>query len=220
MTTQEEINEVGWWFHNIKFPNGLETKPGSEYPRGLWKEALEFLPDLQDKTVLDIGCNGGYMEIELDKLGAQVTAIDREQRYVNQTNLTKREFDLNCEVLLADLEELHLMPEFSGRKFDVVLLLGVIYHVDNPIRALSNTLNLAKEMVLMETDISTLPGSVAEFLNYPEKYRYTWRPTKECIHKLIACAGGEVQAERVRPHCAPRTFIKIAPTGNAGILRV
>ena len=178
MTTQEEINEVGWWFHNIKFPNGLETLPGVANPRPLWQESIQFLGDLNGKTVLDVGCNGGYLEVELETMGAKVTAVDLQEKYIRQTNLVKREFNLTCEVFQADAEEFHILPAMAGRKFDIVLFLGVIYHVNNPMRALTNCLNMAKEYVLVESAISPLKGSVAEYLNN-ENYLNTWLPTRD-----------------------------------------
>jgi len=216
MVTQEEIEAVGSWFHNVRFPNGLETLPGVANPRPLWHESIQFLGDLQGKTVLDIGCNGGYLEAKLEPMGAKVTAVDLQDKFINQTNLVKRGFDLTCEVFRADVEEFHIMPAMAGRKFDIVLFLGVIYHVNNPMRAMTNALNMAKDYVLVESAISPLKGSVAEYLNN-DHYLNTWLPSRDCLLKLIDCCGGEVQAELVRPSASSRRFFQVTPTGKVRV---
>ena len=113
------------WFQNIVLPDGTETNPSRpEYPLVLWNEVLPYL-DLKGKTVLDIGSNGGFMMLEMEKLGATVTAIDSNPLYVNQSNLIKKAFNLNAKVYNRDIE----VP--LDNKYDVVLMLGIIYHVEN-----------------------------------------------------------------------------------------
>lgn len=217
----QEIKDKGNWFQNIIFPSGEETNPGNHYPRCLWREVKPFLPtDLTGQHALVIGCNGGFETIELHKLGPRsITAIDYNHTYTEQTELVKREFMLDeLTVLRQDIENDFAEPPFD-KKYDLVLMLGVIYHVENPIKALINTIALTKTLCILETDIAPGEESMAEFFNYPEHYKYTFRPTHNCMVKWIEYAGGTVLGYKVREN-SPRRIYTIAPTGTIGIKRI
>jgi tRNA (mo5U34)-methyltransferase len=222
MVTQQEIEANGRWFQNITFPNGLETVPGSHYPKVLWDEALPLLPDVHGKSVLDIGCNGGYMAVELAKMGASVTAIDNEPLFVRQTEFTKKAFGLEYAVHQADVQHLDDHPGLKGRRFDLILLFGVIYHVENPVLAMQNCMAKTKDCLLVETAINSLPGSVAEFLNYPawDQYIYTWHPSAECMRNLIRYTGGVISANSIRPSAPTRQFFKVTHGESKTIRRL
>src|ERR1700759_2073880 len=85
------IRELGEWFHNLTL-NGVQTAPHhflGDYPRVKWERFAHAVPrDLTGKSVLDIGCNGGFYAIEMKRRGAQrVVAIDDEVRYLAQARL-------------------------------------------------------------------------------------------------------------------------------------
>ena len=69
--TPDEIRRrakaLGPWFHNIDL-NGVRTAPEhflGDYPAVKWKSFADAIPqDLSGKSVLDIGCNGGFYSIE------------------------------------------------------------------------------------------------------------------------------------------------------------
>src|SRR4051812_39599687 len=82
--TREEIEAkaraLGEWFHNIDL-GGISTAPNhflGDYPRVKWNRFAHSIPaDLSGKTVLDIGCNGGFYSIEMKRRGAaRVVGID------------------------------------------------------------------------------------------------------------------------------------------------
>jgi len=60
---RREIAALGPWFHNIDL-GGVQTAPDhflGDYPAVKWRRFADALPeDLTGKTVLDIGCNGGF----------------------------------------------------------------------------------------------------------------------------------------------------------------
>src|SRR5918912_1598243 len=76
--TRDEIRRraeaLGPWFHNIVL-NGVATAPNhflGDYPSVKWKSFSDAIPrDLTGKTVLDIGCNGGFYSIEMKRRGAE-----------------------------------------------------------------------------------------------------------------------------------------------------
>jgi tRNA (mo5U34)-methyltransferase len=138
--TPEEIRErlstLGKWFHNMNL-NGVWTAPDhflGDYPGLKWREFAHAIPaDLGGKTVLDIGCNGGFYSIEMKRRGAgRVVAIDSDEHYLAQARFA-------AEVSGAAVE-FHQMSVYDvaqlGERFDIVLFMGVIYHLRYPLLAL------------------------------------------------------------------------------------
>ena len=85
---QRRVSELGEWFHNLDL-NGVRTAPEhflGDYPRVKWERFAQAIPeDLRGRTVLDIGCNGGFYAIEMKRRGAdRVVAVDSDPRYLAQ----------------------------------------------------------------------------------------------------------------------------------------
>lgn len=130
------LAKLGKWFHNINL-NGVWTAPEhflGDYPALKWREFERSIPaDLRGKSVLDIGCNGGFYSIEMKRRGAgRVVAIDSDEDYLAQARFA-------AEVTGAEIE-FHRMSVYDvariGEQFDVVLFMGVIYHLRYPMLAL------------------------------------------------------------------------------------
>lgn len=191
--SKEELAQMvvdhGPWFHNIPFPHDIFTNPNRpNNPKSIWQSVSKFLPkSLIGVTVLDVGCNGGYMEIQLERLGCVVDAIDINPLYIQQTELVKKVFDLNCKVFQADICKNNLIGQY-----DIVLLSGVIYHVDNMIGALQNALHLSKGTVIIETDFNLSKESIIDFMNYDVPYLYRFRPSLSALSKMIEYCGGKI----------------------------
>jgi tRNA (mo5U34)-methyltransferase len=90
--TKDEIKRraeaLGPWFHNIVL-NGVPTAPDhflGDYPAVQWTTFADAIPkDLGGKSVLDIGCNGGFYSIEMKRRGAErVLGIDFDDEYLAQ----------------------------------------------------------------------------------------------------------------------------------------
>src|SRR6185437_8497675 len=88
--TPEEIEAraraLGTWFHNIDIA-GVKTAPDhflGDYPALKWRRFADAVArDLSGKTVLDIGCNGGFYSIEMKRRGAaRVLGIDHDETYL------------------------------------------------------------------------------------------------------------------------------------------
>ena len=96
----QKIRALGDWFHNIEI-GGVPTAPDhflGDYPRVKWKRFQNAIPaDLRGKTVLDIGCNGGFYSIEMKRRGAdRVLGVDFDDRYLAQARFAHQpEVDLD-----------------------------------------------------------------------------------------------------------------------------
>jgi tRNA (mo5U34)-methyltransferase len=128
--------ELGPWFHNLNL-KGVSTAPDhflGDYPRVKWQSYADAIPqDLRDRTVLDIGCNGGFFSMEMKRRGAdRVVAIDFDEDYLAQARFA-------AEVEKLDIE-FHRMSVYDvaelGERFDIVFFIGVFYHLRHPLLAL------------------------------------------------------------------------------------
>ncbi|KAA0581919.1 TIGR04290 family methyltransferase [Azospirillum sp. B21] len=149
---RERVAELGDWFHNIDL-NGVRTAPDhflNDYPNVKWKRFEHAVPkDLTGRTVLDIGCNGGFYSIEMKRRGAdRVVAIDFDDRYLAQAKFA-------AEVTGQDIE-FHKMSVYDvaklGESFDVVLFMGVLYHLRHPLLALDLIHDhVAKDLMIFQS---------------------------------------------------------------------
>jgi tRNA (mo5U34)-methyltransferase len=133
---RQKAQALGDWFHNIDL-NGVQTAPNhflNDYPNVKWRMFQHAIPeDLTGKTVLDIGCNAGFYSIEMKRRGAdRVLGIDFDERYLEQARFA-------AEVKGAQIE-FRQMSVYDvaqiGETFDVVLFMGVLYHLRHPLLAL------------------------------------------------------------------------------------
>ncbi|WP_293855727.1 TIGR04290 family methyltransferase [uncultured Alsobacter sp.] len=133
---RRRADALGPWFHNIDL-GGVWTAPDhflGDYPGAKWAGFSHALPaDLTGKSVLDIGCNGGFYAIAMKRRGAaRVVAIDSDEDYLAQARFA-------AEVLEQDIE-FHRLDVYDvgalGERFDLVLFMGVLYHLRHPLLAL------------------------------------------------------------------------------------
>lgn len=130
------VRDLGEWFHNINL-KGIETAPHhflGDYPAIKWSRFAHAIPsDLRGMTVLDVGCNAGFYSIEMKRRGADyVLGIDADEDYLAQARFA-------AEVCGVAIDLLHLSVydvAKLGRTFDIVLFMGVFYHLRHPLLAL------------------------------------------------------------------------------------
>jgi tRNA (mo5U34)-methyltransferase len=133
---QARVRELGPWFHNIDL-HGVPTAPEhflGDYPAVKWKRFQSAIPaNLAGKTVLDIGCNAGFYSLEMKRRGAsRVVGIDDSETYLAQARFAAEMLgqDIDYRRLSAyDVAEL-------AEQFDLVLYMGVFYHLRHPLLAL------------------------------------------------------------------------------------
>jgi tRNA (mo5U34)-methyltransferase len=156
------------WHHQIDLGQGLVT-PGRD--RSARKLEMLELPPLGGKTVLDVGAWDGYFSFAAERLGAsRVVALDS----VIWHNVSKFPFELARKALGSsvedvELEVLDICPDAVGM-FDVVLFMGVLYHMRDPMAALEAVASVTKELLVVETmiDMTFTRRPAAAF--YPGTY--------------------------------------------------
>ena len=133
---RRRIAELGEWFHNIDL-DGHPTAPDhflGDYPMVKWRQFAHAVPpDLRGRTVLDIGCNGGFYAIEMKRRGAdRVVAVDWDERYLNQARFAAEVAGVEIDFRRLSVYDVAKL----GERFDLVLFLGVFYHLRHPLLAL------------------------------------------------------------------------------------
>lgn len=221
---EKRINELGPWFHNISL-NGVQTAPNhflGDYPSAKWRIFQNAIPqDLTGMTVLDIGCNGGFYSIEMKRRGAQrVLGIDHASQYLNQARFA-------AEVLGLDIafEQLSVYqtPKLNER-FDLVLFMGVFYHLRYPLLALDllrrhvvkdwfvfqSMLRGSRAVPQIEEDYPFSERAIFDRPGYPKMHFvencYSEDPTNWWIPNR-ACAEGVLRSAGFRIECIPEAEV-------------
>ena len=212
---ERRIRELDPWFHNLVL-DGVETAPAhflGDYPRTKLERFATAIPDVRDKSVLDVGCNAGFYAFEMKRRGAaRVVGIDTDPRYLAQARLA-------AEVLELDIE-LHQLDVYSvGRlreRFDLVIFMGVLYHLRYPLLALDLLHDhAAKDHLLFqsllrgpapvpvetdypfdETAIFDRPGHPALYFvehSYAGDWTNWWIPNQAGVEAMLRSAGFSIE---------------------------
>ncbi|WP_037481312.1 TIGR04290 family methyltransferase [Sphingobium quisquiliarum] len=223
---RRQIEALGPWFHNLRI-GGVETAPDhflGDYPAFKFAGFAHALPeDLTGKTVLDIGCNAGFYSIEMKRRGAaEVIGIDSDDRYLAQARFA-------AETLGHEGIEFRNMSVYDigslGRRFDLVIFMGVLYHLRHPLLALDLIReHVAGDMLLFQTmqqgssDVlmvpedhpfhvpgTSRPPGFFDNPAYPKmhfierKFAHDWSnwwaPNKACSQAMLRAAGFTIEAE-------------------------
>ena len=155
---QSEIATLGPWFHNIHLPDGTQTAPThflGDFPGYKWQALAPHLPQRLDGwRALDIGCNAGYYSFELARRGAKVTGIDVDPRYLRQAEWASRQLGLEDAVEFREMQVYDLAA--SEELYDLVLFMGVFYHLRYPLLGLDIVARHTRTMMVFQT--MTMPG--------------------------------------------------------------
>jgi tRNA (mo5U34)-methyltransferase len=162
------VEALGPWFHNIDLC-GVATAPDhflGDYPAVKWRRFADAIPpDLSGKSVLDIGCNGGFYAIEMKRRGARrVLGLDVDPDYLRQARFAADTLGVDIEFRELSVYDVARL----GERFDIVLFLGVLYHLRHPLLAL----DLVREHVIGDLFVCQSlqrgdPGEIALTEDYP-----------------------------------------------------
>jgi tRNA (mo5U34)-methyltransferase len=195
------------WYHIIEIAPGVVT-PGRYDPKP-YLETMGFPVDLAGKTVLDIGAHDGFFSFEAEKRGAQrVVALDRHPPEHTGFALAHELLGSRAEYVPGSVYD--LSPDIHGT-FDVVLFLGVLYHLRHPLLAFEKIHQVCRESLLVESHVldndflynqehiplermhPLLSGSpLMQFYPHDELYHdgsNWWAPTTECLRLMIESCG-------------------------------
>ncbi len=216
---RQRVEELGPWFHNMRLGN-VQTAPDhflGDYPEMKYRRFRDALPaDLSGLSVLDIGCNGGFYSLEMKRRGAaRVLGIDTDEHYLRQAR-----FAAEVTGLEVPFERMAVWDVGAlGERFDIVIFMGVLYHLRHPLLALDLIHeHVAKDMLLFQSmqrgsrEIAEVAedydfGEPAPFdePGYPKMHfverRYShdetnwWVPNRACTEAMLRSAGFRIEAQ-------------------------
>ena len=215
-TIRARVRELGDWFHNIDL-DGVMTAPGhflGDYPAVKWRRFAQAIPaDLTGRSVLDVGCNAGFYAIEMKRRGAaRVLGVDSDARYLAQARFAAEVSGVDLELRQLSVYDLPSL----GERFDIVLFMGVLYHLRYPLLALDILHeHAAADLLVFQSMLrgsSAVPAierdypfdATAQFDDpgYPRlsfvEHEYAsdptnwWIPNRACAEAMLRCAGFEV----------------------------
>ncbi len=193
----QDLSKV-YWHHTLRLLPDLIVEGGKTAEMlEAEREAILGIVDLAGRSVVDVGTWNGYFAFEAKRAGArQVIATDS---YVWRSPLFRgREtFEIARECLDIAVEAREIDPtEFPGDigSVDVVLFLGVFYHMADPILVLNKVASVANDLLVIETheDLLNLRRPAMAF--YPGTTLNNdgsnwWGPNPECMRELLAAVG-------------------------------
>lgn len=152
---QEEVERFGamaeqWWDPKGKFKPLHKFNPvrlayiREQVIAHFGRDPMAKEP-LKDLELLDIGCGGGLLCEPMARMGAKVTGADAAERNIGVAKLHAAQSELDIDYLATTSEAL----ADSGRKFDVVLNMEVVEHVENVPLYLKSCADLVKPGGLM-----------------------------------------------------------------------
>ncbi len=139
------------------------------------------------KTAADIGCGLGYFSGFLHSLGFQVTAVDGREENANEG---RRRYP-DVKFITANAEDL---PLVGIQTYDLVLCFGLLYHLENPFRAIRHLSTITSKVLLVESMCA--PGIepslqlLDEYYGEDQGLNYVaFYPTESCLVKMLYQAG-------------------------------
>jgi tRNA (mo5U34)-methyltransferase len=215
-----ELAALGPWFHNLHLPDGRQTAPDhplGDFPAFKWASVEGHVPrDLTGWSALDIGANAGFYSFELARRGARVTALEPDPRYLEQAGWAAGLFGLTDAIEFRQGEVYDLLH--ADERWDLVLFMGVLYHLRHPLLALDAVARVARRLVVLQT--LTMPGDARvdapADLSIDERDRLLdpgwpkmafvehrlagddtnwWAPNAACVEAMARSAGLAVESQ-------------------------
>jgi tRNA (mo5U34)-methyltransferase len=192
-------------WHTFDFPeysvNGIDNTP-------VKRDFVKIPENLEGLSVLDIGAWDGYFSFLCEKRGAKrVLAFDspkhswnKEKVFVSGAEIVqdgKANFNEVRELLKSKVEdregELDELENF-GETFDVVLDLGILYHVLDPYKHIRDLYKVTNKLLILEThiDVNDAPMPVMRFYAHSEVNNDDgtfWGPNMLCVYEMLSKVG-------------------------------
>jgi tRNA (mo5U34)-methyltransferase len=186
------------WYHTIDLGNGIVTRGVDDTPLRLAR--VQLPASLRGKSVLDIGAWDGFFSFESERRGAaRVVATDYYSWHGSGWG-AKAGFQLAREALGSkvedvDIDVMDITPERLGT-FDVVLFLGVLYHLRHPLLAIEKIASVTREMLILETVVDLVGLGRPAMAFYPNRELNSdptnwWGPNQEAVIGMLQYAGFE-----------------------------
>jgi tRNA (mo5U34)-methyltransferase len=121
---------------------------------------------LRGTRVLDLGCNAGYWLLHALLAGCDhAVGIDAREMHIEQARLVLEASDIARSRYTLRLEDV-LRTRFEG-PFEIVLCLGLLYHVSEPLTLLRKIAEANTDVLVVDTSLCELPAPAFELRRDP-----------------------------------------------------
>jgi tRNA (mo5U34)-methyltransferase len=190
------VAQVPHWHHAFEIYPGLIT-PGT-YDPAFVLDKMRLGADLRGLRVLDIGTSDGFFALQLGRRGAEVVAIDYRAKEDHGYYVMEQLNPIPIEYHKMNIYEL---ADKRLGQFDLVLFMGVLYHLPDMIRALHIIRQSCRDTLFVEThsendfccDISAARYYKGSTL--ANDHTNFWAPNRLCVLDMLHDTGFDVQRE-------------------------
>jgi tRNA (mo5U34)-methyltransferase len=164
---EQRIAAFSRWHYRFEFEGGISTPIDDNVDMNRHEQRRRYFFDallkvnggsLEGLRVLDLGCNAGFWSLQAIEAGAAfVCGVDGRQMHVEQAQLV---FEAKrIDPARYRFEEANIFSHDFREHFDVVLCLGLMYHIAKPVELFEIFDRAAAEMVVIDTAVSFAPSS-------------------------------------------------------------
>lgn len=183
-------------YHSFEYPN--ETINGSlslEILNNKW-ESIKC-PNLQGKDVLDIGCWDGFFSMKAAQSANYVLGIDIDPwgtlDWVVNFREAREQFGFKRESVEYRMLSIYNIDKLH-RNFDVVFMLGVLYHLKHPLLGLEKVFDITNELAIIESHVDLTTSEYPYLKFYPSNelandYSNWWSPNPRCLEEMLKVVG-------------------------------
>ena len=173
------------WFYPLTLPDGRALRSTHDgrvdaihITRARMLDAFiarEFAGDRAGLSAIDIACHQGWFSLQLGRAGfGHVSAIDARAEHVADAALLARIYGLDA--ISARARDVFTLNPRDDGAHDLVVMFGLLYHLENPVGALRVARSLAKRACVIETQVVPHLSGMVDW----GSYEYV-RPLKGCF---------------------------------------
>lgn len=190
--SEKRVASIGW-YHEFDFPNGLKARsqaPDVTEHRAVWafiRHQLDKI-DFAGKTVLDIGCWDGMWSFYAEQRRARhvLATDDLLQNWGSGEGIRLARELFNSSIELDQRRSIYDLASMS-RTFDIVLCLGVYYHLHDPFYAFSQIRHCCHEnsIVVFEGDATLGLKANTALIDFSNRHTSIFIPTMTVLNEMI-----------------------------------
>jgi len=201
----EKINSFPYWINQFDLKGNLTPVPLESTIEGARQRKSYFLDpliefcggSLEGKRILDIGCNSGFWALQAIEAECEyIVGVDGRQMHIDQANfvfevkeIDKSRYEFHC----GNVFDLDLC---QYGEFDIVICLGFFHHMSKHMQLLDKISEVNKDLLLLETRVTRLPGEYMQILHEPIEhyansldYTLTMCPSKKAVLSMTKQFG-------------------------------
>ena len=201
------------WYHSIELAPGVVTEGMFDHRRYVPRYGLP--QDLTGRRVLDVGTQDGFWSFELERRGAEVTALDlddpRELDWpprLREAGVSRRAggfpladasaFSFARRALGGSVDRVvssvyDATPERLGGTFDLVFCGSLLIHLRDPMLALERMAALCRGTLVLAEErsrrLAWLPWMRAAEFRGESPWMTWWVPGSSTWISMVRCAG-------------------------------